>query len=102
MIPELGGSSGVGNGLPTPVFWPGEFHRLCIVHGVTKSQAGLRDFHFTASCIIYAILESALLTDFSLNNGSHFLLIFMNGNFEFNPVTVNYTLFDVISCSFPK
>ena len=25
--------------LPTPVFWPGEFH------GITKSQTRLRDFH---------------------------------------------------------
>ena len=24
--------------LPTPVFWPGEFHGLYIVHGVTKSR----------------------------------------------------------------
>ena len=33
--------------LPTPVFWPGEFHgSVCIVHGVTKSQTGLSNFHF--------------------------------------------------------
>ena len=30
--------------LPTPVFWPGEFHD-CIVHGVTKSWTWLSDFH---------------------------------------------------------
>ena len=24
--------------LPTPVFWPGEFHGLYIIHGVTKSS----------------------------------------------------------------
>ena len=24
--------------LPTPVFWPGEFHELYIVHGVTNSR----------------------------------------------------------------
>ena len=58
--------------------------------------------HFIASCIIYAILESVLLTNFSLDNGSYFLLIFMNGNFKLNPLTVNYTLFDVTSCSFPE
>ena len=29
----------------TPVFWPGEFMD-CIVHGVTKSQTQLSDFHF--------------------------------------------------------
>ena len=28
------------------IFWPGEFHD-CIVHGVTKSQTQLSDFHFT-------------------------------------------------------
>ena len=28
MIPGLGRSSGEGKGLPTPVFWPGEFHGL--------------------------------------------------------------------------
>ena len=27
-IPGLGRSSGEGEGLPTPVFWPGEFHEL--------------------------------------------------------------------------
>ena len=30
--------------IPTPVFWPGEFHGL--FHGVTESQAGLSVFHF--------------------------------------------------------
>ena len=28
LIPRLGRSPGEGNRLPTPVFWPGEFHRL--------------------------------------------------------------------------
>ena len=28
--------------LPTPVFWPGEFHG----HGVSKSPTGLSNFHF--------------------------------------------------------
>ena len=32
--------------LPTPVFWPGEFHGLYRVHGVTKSPTRLSDFHF--------------------------------------------------------
>ena len=32
--------------LPTPVFWPGEFHGLYIVHGVTKIRTRLSDFHF--------------------------------------------------------
>ena len=26
LIPGLGRSLGEGNGVPTPVFWPGEFH----------------------------------------------------------------------------
>ena len=33
--------------LPTPVFWPGEFHGLYIVYGVAKSLTQQRDFHFT-------------------------------------------------------
>ena len=33
--------------LPSPVFWPGEFHDS-IVHGVAKSQTQLSDFHFTS------------------------------------------------------
>ena len=31
--------------LPTPGFWPEEFHGLYI-HGVAKSRTRLRDFHF--------------------------------------------------------
>ena len=32
--------------LPTPVFWPGEFHGLYGLHGVAKSQTRLSGFHF--------------------------------------------------------
>ena len=36
--------------LPTPVFWPGEFQGqrslAATIHGVTKSQTWLTDFHF--------------------------------------------------------
>ena len=39
-IPGLGRSPGGGKGLPTPVFWPGEFH------GIAKSRTRLSDFHF--------------------------------------------------------
>ena len=35
-----------GEGLPTPVFWTGEFHGL--FHGVTKSWTQLSNFHFTS------------------------------------------------------
>ena len=38
--------------LPTPVLWPGEFHGLYIVHGVTKNQTGLSDFHFHFSLLL--------------------------------------------------
>ena len=44
-IPGLGRSPGAER-LPTPVFWPGEFHGLYKVHGVEKSQTQLSDFHF--------------------------------------------------------
>ena len=36
--PGLGRSPGEGNGLPTPVFWPGEFHGLCSQWGHTESN----------------------------------------------------------------
>jgi len=45
---DLGSTPGLGRfpwrreRLPTPVFWPGEFH------GVSKSWARLSDFHFTS------------------------------------------------------
>ena len=42
--PGLGRSPGEAD-LPTPVFWPGEWHGLYI-HGVAKSQTRLSDFHF--------------------------------------------------------
>ena len=36
--------------LPTPVFWPGEFHGLYVDYtGVAKSRTRLRDFHFSLS-----------------------------------------------------
>ena len=37
--------------LPTSVFWTGEFHGLCIVHGVTKRWTQLSDFHFPLTCL---------------------------------------------------
>ena len=52
-IPGLGRSPGEGNGLPTPVFWPGEFHRL-YSPGVTKSWTQLSNFHFTSEVIVGA------------------------------------------------
>ena len=42
LIPGLGRLPWRRERLPTPVFWPGEFH------GVSESQTRLRDFHFTA------------------------------------------------------
>ena len=32
--------------LRTPVFWPGKFHGLYVVDGVTKSQTRLSNFHY--------------------------------------------------------
>ena len=32
--------------LPNPVFWPGEFHGLYIVHGVVKNLTQMSNFHF--------------------------------------------------------
>ena len=42
VIPGLGKSPGEG----THFIWPGEFHGLYIVHGVTKIPTQLSDFHF--------------------------------------------------------
>ena len=44
LIPGLGRSPGEGKRLPTPVFWPGEFHGLYGPWGHKE----LRNFHFTA------------------------------------------------------
>ena len=44
-IPGLGRSSGEGNGNPLQYFGL-ENSMDCIVHGVTKSQTRLSDFHF--------------------------------------------------------
>ena len=42
--------------LPTPVFWPGEFHGLYI-HQVTKSRTRLSDFHsLTVLCQARTVL----------------------------------------------
>ena len=40
LIPRLGRYTEEGKKLPTPVFWLGK-----LVHGVTKSQKGLNNFH---------------------------------------------------------
>ena len=37
-IPGLGRSPGEGERLPTPVFWPGEFHGLCSSWGHKESD----------------------------------------------------------------
>ena len=37
LIPGLGRSPGEGNGLPTPVFWPGEIHGLYSPRGHKES-----------------------------------------------------------------
>ena len=46
--------------LPTPIFWPGGFHgqrslTVYIVHGVTKSQTQLSDFHFSLSLVRFFV-----------------------------------------------
>ena len=45
-IPGLGRSPWRRERVPTPIFWPGEFHGLYIVYGVSKR---LSDFHFLRS-----------------------------------------------------
>ena len=49
--PRVGKISWRREQLSTPVFWPGEFHGLCIVHGVTESRTQLSNFFtFTFHC----------------------------------------------------
>ena len=38
LIPGLERSSGEGERLPTPIFWPGEFHGLCRLWGHKESD----------------------------------------------------------------
>ena len=38
LVPGLGRSPGEGNSLPTPVFWPGEFHGLYSPWGLQESD----------------------------------------------------------------
>ena len=47
-VGDLGLIPGLGRRerLPTPGFWPGEFHGLYVVHGVTKNQTQLSHFHY--------------------------------------------------------
>ena len=47
--------------LPTPVFWPREFHRLYIVHGVTKSRTWLNNFHFFFILFKYQKMKQFLI-----------------------------------------
>ena len=51
-IPGSGRSLGERDRLPIPVYWPGEFMD-CIVHGLTKSQTRLNDFHFQMVCEMF-------------------------------------------------
>ena len=48
LIPGLGRSRRRER-LPSPVFWPGEFHGL---YRVSKSQIGLSNFHFSLTVIL--------------------------------------------------
>ena len=48
-------SPGEGKGLPTPVFWPGEFHGLYSPWGC-KESVRLSDFHFLSDINFLAYL----------------------------------------------
>ena len=55
-IPELGGSPGEGRGYPLQ-YSDLENSVDCIVHGVTKSQTRLSDFHFLSLIYMPCILK---------------------------------------------
>ena len=46
-VRSLAWEDALEKGKDRPIFWPGEFHGLYIVHGVTKNQTQLSEFHFT-------------------------------------------------------
>ena len=70
-VPSLAWEDPLKRGrLPTPVFWPREFHGL---HGVAKSWTGLSYFHFQCT----QVLQSCLLI--SDSNFSDFCLLFSMG-----------------------
>ena len=51
-IPGLGRSPGEGETLPTPVFWPGEFHGLYTLWGRKESDMTERLLlHFTSGAL---------------------------------------------------
>ena len=61
-IPGLGRSPGEGKGLPTPVFWPGEFHGLYSPWGHKESGMAERlSLHFntvlTTICIAFTLYQ---------------------------------------------
>jgi len=60
-IPELGRFPWRRERLPTPVFWPGAFHGLYIVHGVAKSQTQLTDLQFKLVVLISQFLPVSLI-----------------------------------------
>ena len=51
--------------LPTPVFWPGEFHGE--VHGVAKSRTRLSDFSLHTSRLLDQLIHSKLQVVSSLS-----------------------------------
>ena len=60
-IPELGRFPWRRERLPTPVFWPGAFHGLYIVHGIAKSQTQLTDLQFKLVVLISQFLPVSLI-----------------------------------------
>jgi len=58
-IPGLGGSPGEGIRLPTPVFWPGEFHWLYSPQGCKKSDTTEQLSQSNESDIFVKKLEKA-------------------------------------------
>ena len=51
--------------LPTPVFWPGEFHGLYIVHCVPKSRTRPSDFHFQDNFYVVGVTSVLMILELS-------------------------------------
>ena len=86
-LPELGRSSGEGNGYPLQ--YSGLRNSTdCIVHGVSKSRTWLSDFHFTSLDKCKATLGTALWQRQLVACQESPFLFFLKHNLDFLLVTV--------------
>ena len=80
MVPGLGRPPEQGKGLPTPVFWPGEFHGLYSPCGLKELDMIERlSLHFTSLhfSVYLGLLNFLSVMFYSLQNITYILLKFI-------------------------